>query len=222
MRLNNVRGNWNMKRVVTFCLASGCTASREPGLIYCYYLETFINYVNLLFTFFMLCLVCRHVSSSFLFWKVLNFFVLHQILSGVSHSSRDFINCLDEFLPQFFFVFLHIQQNFIYNVDFKCLQFEIRNHDLGPKWIRSILSKILLLIFFLNCQRCLWLVPILKWCSSYINRKGKNGENCGAHLDMACIMLKRSMHFSCVLWETLPWWRRRRCGAAAAVATAEP
>ena len=32
-----------------------------------------------------------------------------------------------------FFVFLHVQQNFIYNVVFECLQFEIHNHELGPK-----------------------------------------------------------------------------------------
>lgn len=109
-----------------------------------------------------------------------------------------------------FFVFLHGQQNLIYNVAFECLQFEIHNHELGPKWIRSIFSKIHIITIFLNCQRYLWVTPISKWCSSYINRKGKNGENCGAHLDMPCIMLKRSMHFSCVLWETLPWWRRWR------------
>ena len=80
-----------MKRVVTFCLASGCTASREPGLIYCYYLETSINYVNLLFTFVMVCLVCIvGMYPVFSVLESIKFSVLHQILSGVSHSSRGF------------------------------------------------------------------------------------------------------------------------------------
>lgn len=98
-----------MKRVVTFCLASGCTASREPGLIYCYYLETSINFVNLNFTFvwYVLCKVCMYPLFSVL--ESIKFFLLHQILSGVSHSSWDFINSIDEFSPQFFF------SSFMYN-----------------------------------------------------------------------------------------------------------
>ena len=146
MRLNNVRGNWNMKRVVTFCLASGCTASREPGLIYCYYLETYINYVNLLFLLLLWYVWYVGIYPIFSVLESIRFFVLHQILSGVSHSSRGFHKLLRWIFVTIVFVFLHVQQNSIYNVAFECLQFEIHNHELGPKWIRLILSKIHIII----------------------------------------------------------------------------
>ena len=51
---------------------------------------------------------CIIVCTSPLFsvLKSIKFFLLHQILSGVSHSSWDFINCIDEFSTDFFFSFM--------------------------------------------------------------------------------------------------------------------
>ena len=49
-------------------------------------------------------IVCT--SPLFSVLKSIKFFLLHQILSDVSHSSWDFINCIDEFSTDFFFSFM--------------------------------------------------------------------------------------------------------------------